>query len=93
MGMCTLLKLKKLLTFIDNFQSFQLDYCLLIFFQRIRSTVDEREQKQLLMDLDVVMRSSDCPYIVQFFGALFKEVWSGMLLSTNMKDIAITKFQ
>ena len=43
--------------------------------QRIRSTVDEKEQKQLLMDLDVVMRSSDCPYIVQFYGALFREVW------------------
>ena len=42
--------------------------------QRIRSTVDEKEQKQLLMDLDVVMRSSDCPYIVQFYGALFREV-------------------
>jgi hypothetical protein len=26
------------------------------------------------MDLDVVMRSNDCPYIVQFYGALFKEV-------------------
>lgn len=26
------------------------------------------------MDLDVVMRSSDCPYIVQFYGALFREV-------------------
>lgn len=35
---------------------------------------DEKEQKQLLMDLDVVMRSSDCPYIVQFYGALFREV-------------------
>lgn len=46
----------------------------LILFQRIRSTVDEKEQKQLLMDLDVVMRSSDCPYIVQFYGALFREV-------------------
>lgn len=42
--------------------------------KRIRSTVDEKEQKQLLMDLDVVMRSSDCPYIVQFYGALFREV-------------------
>ncbi|TWW81697.1 Dual specificity mitogen-activated protein kinase kinase 4 [Takifugu flavidus] len=41
--------------------------------KRIRSTVDEKEQKQLLMDLDVVMRSSDCPYIVQFYGALFRE--------------------
>lgn len=48
----------------------------LIVQQRIRSTVDEREQKQLLMDLDVVMRSSDCPYIVQFYGALFREVCS-----------------
>ncbi|KAF3845941.1 hypothetical protein F7725_003019 [Dissostichus mawsoni] len=36
--------------------------------KRIRSTVDEKEQKQLLMDLDVVVRSSDCPYIVQFYG-------------------------
>ena len=44
------------------------------FFQRIRSTVDEKEQKQLLMDLDVVMRSSACEYIVKFYGALFTEV-------------------
>lgn len=42
--------------------------------QRIRSTVDEKEQKQLLMDLDVVMRSNNCPFIVQFYGALFTEV-------------------
>jgi mitogen-activated protein kinase kinase 4 len=42
--------------------------------QRIRSTVDEKEQKQLLMDLEVVMKSNECPCIVQFYGALFKEV-------------------
>jgi len=42
--------------------------------QRIRSTVNEREQKQLLMDLDVIMHSDECPYIVKFYGALFKEV-------------------
>lgn len=41
--------------------------------KRIRSTVDENEQKQLLMDLDVVMKSN-YNYIVQFYGALFKEV-------------------
>ncbi|GLH02942.1 Dual specificity mitogen-activated protein kinase kinase hemipterous [Gryllus bimaculatus] len=41
--------------------------------KRIRSTVDEKEQKQLLMDLEVVMKSNECPYIVQFYGALFKE--------------------
>nr|XP_005887306.1 PREDICTED: dual specificity mitogen-activated protein kinase kinase 4 [Bos mutus] len=55
--------------------------------KRIRSTVDEKEQKQLLMDLDVVMRSSDCPYIVQFYGALFKregDCWICMeLMSTS----------
>lgn len=42
--------------------------------KRIRSTVDEKEQKQLLMDLEVVMKSNECLYIVQFYGALFKEV-------------------
>ncbi|XP_062388024.1 dual specificity mitogen-activated protein kinase kinase 4a isoform X3 [Sardina pilchardus] len=55
--------------------------------KRIRSTVDEKEQKQLLMDLDVVMRSSDCPFIVQFYGALFREgdCWICMeLMSTSL---------
>lgn len=55
--------------------------------KRIRSTVDEKEQKQLLMDLDVVMRSNECPYIVQFYGALFKEgdAWICMeLLNTSL---------
>ncbi|XP_031568016.1 dual specificity mitogen-activated protein kinase kinase 4-like [Actinia tenebrosa] len=41
--------------------------------KRIRSTVDQKDQKQLLMDLDVVMRSSKCPLIVKFYGALFTE--------------------
>lgn len=26
------------------------------------------------MDLEVVMKSSECPYIVKFYGALFTEV-------------------
>ena len=51
-----------------------LNLCSCSCFQRIRSTVDEKEQKQLLMDLDVVMRSSACEYIVKFYGALFTEV-------------------
>ncbi|QQP49330.1 Uncharacterized protein FKW44_009963, partial [Caligus rogercresseyi] len=41
--------------------------------KRIRSTVDESEQKELLMDLEVVMKCADCPHIVRFFGAIFKE--------------------
>lgn len=56
--------------------------------KRIRSTVDEKEQKQLLMDLDVVMRSSDCPYIVKFYGALFTEgdAWICMELMESSFD-------
>lgn len=57
--------------------------------KRIRSTVDEREQKQLLMDLEVVMKSNDCPCIVQFYGALFKEgdCWICMELMDTSLDI------
>ena len=44
--------------------------------KRIRSTVDEREQKSLLMDLEVVMKSKGCPFIVTFFGAIFKVSFS-----------------
>lgn len=52
---------------------------LIFIVKRIRSTVDEKEQKQLLMDLEVVMKSNDCNYIVQFYGALFKEVILNMV--------------
>lgn len=44
--------------------------------QRIRDTVNSQEQKRLLMDLDVNMRTVDCFYTVTFYGALFREVWS-----------------
>ena len=43
--------------------------------QRIRATVNSQEQKRLLMDLDVNMRTVDCFYTVTFYGALFREVW------------------
>lgn len=33
------------------------------------------------MDLDVVMKSNECLYIVQFYGALFKEVTNYKLLN------------
>lgn len=58
--------------------------------KRLRSTVDEREQKQLLMDLEVVMKSNDCPYIVRFYGALFKEgeCWICM----ELMDTSLDKF-
>lgn len=61
--------------------------------QRIRSTVDEKEQKQLLMDLDVVMRSSDCPYIVQFYGALFREVKPTLIPASGSLKCRVSSHQ
>ncbi|KAF2348258.1 Protein kinase domain, partial [Trinorchestia longiramus] len=58
--------------------------------KRIRSTVDEKEQKQLLMDLDVVMRSNDCPCIVQFYGAIFKE--GDCWICMELMDTSLDKF-
>jgi len=58
--------------------------------KRIRSTVEERDQKQLLMDLDVVMKSNDCPYIVQFYGALFKE--GDCWICMELMDVSLDKF-
>ncbi|XP_013781038.1 dual specificity mitogen-activated protein kinase kinase 4-like isoform X1 [Limulus polyphemus] len=58
--------------------------------KRIRSTVDEKEQKQLLMDLEVVMRSSDCRFIVQFFGAIFKE--GDCWICMELMDSSVDKF-
>ncbi|XP_017786916.1 PREDICTED: dual specificity mitogen-activated protein kinase kinase 4-like isoform X2 [Nicrophorus vespilloides] len=58
--------------------------------KRIRSTVDEKEQKQLLMDLEVVMRSNECPYIVQFYGALFKE--GDCWICMEVMDTSLDKF-
>ncbi|XP_046854546.1 LOW QUALITY PROTEIN: dual specificity mitogen-activated protein kinase kinase 4-like [Xenia sp. Carnegie-2017] len=57
--------------------------------KRIHSTVDEKEQKQLLMDLEVVMNSNDCPYIVKFYGALFTEgdAWICMELMETSLDM------
>lgn len=63
---------------------------LLFLSQRIAATVNTQEQKRLLMDLDISMRSSDCPYTVQFYGALFREgdVWICM----EVMDMSLDKF-
>ncbi|KAJ8682578.1 hypothetical protein QAD02_018370 [Eretmocerus hayati] len=58
--------------------------------KRIRSTVDEKEQKQLLMDLEVVMKSNECPFIVQFYGALFKE--GDCWICMELMDTSLDKF-
>lgn len=58
--------------------------------KRIAATVNTQEQKRLLMDLDISMRTSDCPYTVQFYGALFREgdVWICM----EVMDTSLDKF-
>ncbi|KAL1116079.1 hypothetical protein AAG570_005574 [Ranatra chinensis] len=58
--------------------------------KRITATVNTQEQKRLLMDLDISMRSSDCPHTVEFFGALFREgdVWICM----EVMDTSLDKF-
>lgn len=58
--------------------------------KRIRSTVDEKEQKQLLMDLRVVMKTNDCPYIVLFYGALFIE--GDCWICMELMDTSLDKF-
>ncbi|XP_037946675.1 dual specificity mitogen-activated protein kinase kinase 4 [Teleopsis dalmanni] len=58
--------------------------------KRIRSTVDEKAQKQLLMDLEVVMKSNECNFIVQFYGALFKE--GDCWICMELMDTSLDKF-
>lgn len=58
--------------------------------KRITATVNTQEQKRLLMDLDISMRSSDCPFTVHFYGALFREgdVWICM----EVMECSLDKF-
>ncbi|KAI8494688.1 PREDICTED: dual specificity mitogen-activated protein kinase kinase 6-like isoform X1 [Branchiostoma belcheri] len=58
--------------------------------KRIPVSVNSKEQKRLLMDLDISMRSSDHPCTVEFYGALFREgdVWICM----EVMDISLDKF-
>lgn len=60
---------------------------MLFILQRIRANVNSTEQKRLLMDLDVSMRVTDCPYTVHFYGALFREVCQ---LSVTLLEISAT---
>ncbi|XP_062508856.1 dual specificity mitogen-activated protein kinase kinase 4-like [Corticium candelabrum] len=55
--------------------------------KRIHITVDEKDQKKMNMDLDVI-RKSDCIYIVKFYGVLFGEgyVWICMELMDMSMD-------
>lgn len=41
--------------------------------KRIMATVNSTEQKRLLMDLDISMKTRQCEYTVEYYGALFRE--------------------
>ncbi|MGH0157475.1 UNVERIFIED_CONTAM: hypothetical protein FKN15_033979 [Acipenser sinensis] len=73
--------------------SFERKVCLELgidFKKRIRATVNSQEQKRLLMDLDISMRTVDCHFTVTFYGALFREgdVWICM----ELMDTSLDKF-
>lgn len=49
--------------------------CLCVFcHQQMRRTGNKDENKRILMDLDVVLKSHDCPYIIQCYGAIVTNV-------------------
>jgi mitogen-activated protein kinase kinase 3 len=58
--------------------------------KRIPVTANSIEQQRVLMDLDISMRSGNCPFTVQFYGALFMEgdVWICM----EVMDTSLDKF-
>lgn len=45
--------------------------------QQMRRSGNKEENKRILMDLDVVLKSHDCPYIVQCFGTFITNVSAG----------------
>ncbi len=48
------------------------------------------ETQRMLMDLDVSMRSSDCPYTVHFYGAMFRE--GDVMICMEVMDTSLDKF-
>jgi len=64
--------------------------------KRIRHTVNNTEQERLFMDLSVSMRSSDFPYTINFYGALYQEgdVWICMeLMKTSFDKFYVTALE
>ncbi|VDP17662.1 unnamed protein product [Soboliphyme baturini] len=56
--------------------------------KQMRRSCNKEENKRVLMDLEVVMRSHDCPYIVKYYGCFItdSEVWICMELMTTCLD-------
>lgn len=58
--------------------------------KRITATQNRVETKRLLMDLDISLRSSDCPFTVHFYGAMFRE--GDVMIVMEVMDISLDKF-
>ena len=54
----------------------------------MRRTGNDEENKRIIMDLDVVLKSHDCPYIVQCLGCFITDadVWICMELMSTCFD-------
>uniref|UniRef100_A0A915HZZ2 Protein kinase domain-containing protein n=1 Tax=Romanomermis culicivorax TaxID=13658 RepID=A0A915HZZ2_ROMCU len=66
---------------------------LLIAVKQMRRSGNKDENKQIIMDLEVVLRSHDCPYIVQCLGCFVTdvEVWICMELMDTCMDKLMQK--
>jgi len=58
--------------------------------KRIHVTLNNEEEKRMLIELNASMKSGQCPYMVRFYGAMFREgdVWICM----EVMDTSIDKF-
>ena len=53
--------------------------------QQMRRSGNREENKRIIMDLDVVLKSHDCPYIVQCLGTIITSVSAGGHLKNFLK--------
>ena len=47
----------------------------------MRRSGNREENKRIIMDLDVVLKSHDCPYIVKCYGTFITRVGNGVFLT------------
>lgn len=61
--------------------------------KQMRRSGNKEENKRIIMDLDVVLKSHDCPYIVQCIGTFItpSEVWICMELMSTCLDKLLKK--
>ncbi|CDW61199.1 Pkinase domain containing protein [Trichuris trichiura] len=58
--------------------------------KRIHVTLNDEVQKRMLIELNASMKSGNCPFMVKFYGAMFREgdVW----LCMEAMDTSLDKF-